>query len=282
MRRSSASLALLLALAAGCNGRDEANQGANLTVRPVPRASESAPGAPQQLDAEPRQMRFLAVQIYALELPRGRVSENAELWRRIDEQAVAPGIYDVLWSNGVRVGGAKLAELEHIRQTLGIDTAQRVDLQGRGMGRQSREYSIESDIGERTLFWFDAAKRHHGRTFQRCETLLSIAFEPAPGRTDAMRISMTPVVRAMSPRLVVTPAGDDYQVTEMLDTNLLDLNLQADVPFGEFLIVSPSDQMRWETSLGRQFFCGERDGELFERIYILIPQVTAARDAPRH
>jgi hypothetical protein len=227
-------------------------------------------------------MRFLAVQVFALELPRGRVSSNMELWRRIDEQAVLPGVYDVLWANGVRVGAAPLSELEHIRRTLEIDSAQRIDILGRGLGRQAKEFPVESEIAEKTLFWFDAAKRHHGRTFQRCETLMSIAFEPSPGRTDAVRISMTPVVRAREARLVVTSTGDDYEISQVKDTNLLDLNLQADVPLGQFLIVSPSDQMRWETSLGRQYFCYERDGELFERVYILIPQVTAAREAQRH
>ena len=287
MPRFAAHFPLLLAALAvgGCLGRNRpvaetrgAAEGFKPGVRRVTHASDAAPA----LDATPRQARILSVQVFALELPRGRVSRNSELWRRIDENRVGPGVYDVLWANGVRVGGAKLAELEHVRQTLEVETAQRVDIVGRSVGRQAREFAVEAGIGEKTLFWFDAAKRHHGRTFQRCETLMTIAFEPSPGRDDAVRISMTPVVRSTQARLVVTPAGDDYTVSEEKDTNLLDLNLEADVPLGQFLIVSPSDEATWETSLGRQFFSFERDGQLFERVYVLIPQVTAWKEAPRH
>src|SRR5690606_8297130 len=243
-----------------------------------PRASVSE----LALDATPRELRILALQVYALELPRGRVSRNSELWRRIDEQSVDPATYDVLWANGVRVGGAPLSELDHIREVLGIETALRTDILGRSPGRQSRDFPVEGEIGEKTIFWFDAAKRSQGRTFQRCETRMNIAFEPAPGRVQTVRISMSPIVRALNPRIVVTPQGNDYAVGEVKDTTLFDLRLQADVPVGEFLIVAPSDETRWETCLGRQFFTVERDGELYERVYVLIPQVAAVRAAPTH
>ncbi len=277
------TLLLLLALIAGCNwgkrGPNNADpRGAGATTRPI-RISDSPP---RQLDASPRQMQILAVQVYVLELPRGRVSANEPLWRRIDEHAVDPGAYDVLWANGVRAGVAPLSELNHIRDTLGIETALRLDILGRGIGRQAKEFPVEADVPEKTLFWFDEAKRSQGRTFLRCETLMSVAFEPSPGRLESVRLSMTPVVRSMQPRIVVTPAGDDYTIESVKETNLLDLQLQVDVPLGHFLIVSPSDEATWETSLGRQFFTSERQGERFERVFLLIPQVTAIRNADQH
>lgn len=265
-----------LALAPGCTW-GKAKPAANDPAAPY---ASDTPN--RKLDASPRQMRILSLQVFALELPRGTVSANKELWRRIDEQAVAPGTYDVLWANGVRVGGAPLAELEHVQRSLGIESAERIDILGRGTGRQVKEFEIESNISEKTLFWFDADKRHHGRTFTRCTTLMSIAFEPTPGREQSVRISMTPVVRGNTPRTIVTPAGDDYEVNEVRETNLLDLSLAAEVPIGRFLIVAPSDEAAWETNLGRQFFCRERDGERFERMYILIPHVVAFRTAEQH
>lgn len=227
-------------------------------------------------------MKVLALQVYALDLPWGRASENAELWRRIDEQKLDPGTYDVLWANGIRVGGAVLAEMEHIRSVLGIETADRTDILGRGFGRQVKEFEIEPNVGEKTLFWFDARKKHHGRTFQRCTLLMSVSFEPTPGTDDSVRIAMTPVVRSNDPRLIVTAAGTDYQVIEHRETNILDVSLRADVKIGDFLIVAPSDESGWEMSLGRQFFCAERNGERFERVYVLIPAVTSVRVAPQH
>lgn len=274
------ALPLFFALLAlpGCTGKPTGGDG-GATDGSV-RASET--DAPRTLDASPRQLKVLALQVYALDLPWGWASENRELWRRIDEQKVPPGIYDVLWANGIRVGGAAVEEMAHIRTVLGIDKAERTDILGRGFGRQVKEFEIEANVGEKTLFWFDARKQHHGRTFQRCTTLMSVSFEPTPGMDDSVRVSMTPVVRSNDPRMIVTEQGNDYQVVEHRETNILDVSLRADVRLGEFLIVAPSDDSGWETSLGRQFFCRERDGERLERVYVLIPAVTSARAAPRH
>ena len=278
MHRVTPLVAALLALSS-CTG-DPADRSAGAGGDGGVRASETA--RPGNLDASPRQLKVLALQVYALDLPRGRASDNAELWRRIDEQKLDPGTYDVLWTNGIRVGGAALEEMEHIRGVLGIETADRTDILGRGFGRQVKEFEIAANIGEKTLFWFDARKQHHGRTFQRCTMLMSVSFEPTPGTDDSVRIAMTPVVRSNDPRMIVTPAGNDYQVVEHRETNILDVSLRADVKIGEFLIVAPSDESDWEMSLGRQFFCKEREGGRFERVYVLIPAVTSARTAPRH
>ena len=269
---------LCAALLSGCGSRPgdsgevrRAKDGGNL-----PRAVDST-----RLDASPRETQLLALRVFVLEIPRGQVSSNRELWRRIDEQSVDPGTYDVLWSNGIRVGGAAVSEMEHISDLLGIESTQRMDLLARDVGRQVTELPLRPEIGETTIFWFDAAKRHHGRTFQRCETAMMLAFEPTPGRTQSVRITMTPVVRARDARTVVTPQGDDYAVTQEKETTLFDLRLKADVPIGEFLIIAPSDELMWEMCVGRQFFTSEHDGELWERVYVLVPHIARSTQVRR-
>ena len=143
-----------------------------------------------------------------------------------------------------------------------------------------RNCPSKAAFSRKTLFWFDGAKRSKGETFQRCETLLAVSFEPTPGRSRSVRVSVAPVVRSSDPRLVVTPSGDDYQVTQRRDTTIFDLKLTADVPLGEFLIVSPSEELRWQTCIGRQFFCREVPGELLERVYVIVPQVVAQKEMP--
>ena len=229
------------------------------------------------LNAAPRQLRQIALRVYMLDLPRGQVSSNEELWRRIDEQALAPGAYDVLYANGVRVGVAPVTEIEHVSDTLGITDAPTRDVVAMSLGRQVEELEVATNIDEQTLFWFDAAKRHKGQTFQDCENLLSVGFEPTPGRLQSVRLSIAPVVRALRQRTVITSSGEDRTVTRVRDQTLFDLSLRADVPLGWFLIIAPSDETRWQTSLGRQFFCHERDGELYERVYVIIPRINAVR-----
>ena len=229
-------------------------------------------------DAGARTLRVLGLRIFQLELPRGRVSSNKELWRRIDEQAVDAGTYDVLYANGVRVGVAPVAEIGHVSDALDSDQTRRVDILGKGVGPQTQELPVENGIFEKTLFWFDAAKRSKGETFQRCDTLLAVSFEPTPGRTQSVRVSLAPVVRSSEPRTVATKAGDDYEVTLRRDVTIFDLKLTADVPLGEFLIVAPSEELRWQTCIGRQFFCREVPGELLERVFVIVPQVVAQKE----
>lgn len=265
--------ALPAVLVGGCLGRTVTPPADKPSGPPLERLTGTAQEVP--LDPSPRLQRRLGVRVYTVDVPRGRVSGNEALWRRIDEQTLDPAPYDVLWANGVRAGAAPLDEIEHLREVLEVAETPATDIYARGPGRQSHELPLGGEILEQTLFWFDASKRSHGRTFQRCENVLVVGFGPTPGRMRSMRLSLTPVVRSTRPRQVVTPSGDSYEIKQVRDENLFDLQLRVDVPFGDFLVVAPSEELTQETSLGRQFFTYEREGELWERVYVLIPRVIA-------
>src|SRR5690606_18033979 len=259
----------------GCLGRTS-------TARPGPNPGfpggeglKVEPAQETSLDPSPRVQRRLGVRIYTLDVPRGTVSGNAELWRGIDEQTLDPAPYDVLWANGVRVGSAPLAEIDHVREMLEVTEAPVTDLYANGPGRQSHELPLGGIIDEQTLFWFDAAKKSEGRTFLNSENYLVIGFGPTPGRQQSMRLSLTPLVRSAQPRQVVTATGDSYEVMQVRDENLFDLQLRVDIPFGTFLIVAPSIELAQETGIGRTFFTYESGGELWERVYVMIPRVIA-------
>ena len=264
-------------LAGGCRSGDRQAATDRIPAAASGVMAADAGSASPALDASPRVLRQLGVRVFTLDVPRGRVSGNAEFWRRIDEQTLDPGVYDVLWANGVRVGSAPLSEIEHLGEVLDVEEAPVTDIVARSVGRQSHELPLRQGVDEQTLFWFDAGKRSHGQTFQRCENLLVLGFGPTPGRQTTMRLSLTPMVRSAQPRQVVTPSGDSYEVTTVHDENLFDLQLKTDVPLGHFLVVAPSDQLAWETCLGRVFFTHESEGELWERVYVIIPRVVALR-----
>ena len=252
---------------------------ADVPTNATTRASaQVATNDPSGSDASARQLRVLGLRIFQLDVPRGRVSGNAELWHRIDEQAIDASTYDVLYANGVRVGLGSVAEIDRLRGVLDADASKTLDVVGKGVGRQSQDLAVESNIFEKTLFWFDAAKRPKGRTFQRCETLLTVSFEPTPGTLQSVRVSLAPVVRSTEQKPVILSNGDDYSVELRKETTLFDLKLTADVPLGRFLIVSPSEELRQETSLGRQFFTHEVPGEILERVYVIVPQVVAQKE----
>ena len=81
------------------------------------------------------------------------------------------------------------------------------------------------------------------------------------------------------PRQVVTATGDSYVVTQVRDQNLFDLQLRVDIPFGDFLIVAPSVELAQATGIGRTFFTYESEGELWERVFVMIPLIVAQQEA---
>jgi len=53
-----------------------------------------------------------------LQVPYGTVSRNEQFWKRVDEQCVDVGTYDLLFKNGVRVGQAPISEWDYFRQVM--------------------------------------------------------------------------------------------------------------------------------------------------------------------
>src|SRR5207244_1062303 len=63
----------------------------------------------------PQAMR---VDLYQLQLPQGTISRNEKFWKRVDEQSLDPGTYELLYKTGVRVGQATLAAWDYLRQVM--------------------------------------------------------------------------------------------------------------------------------------------------------------------
>ena len=253
-----------------------------LATRPRnPLARVVAANDPASPDAAARTLRVLGLRIFQLDVPRGpgqRQRRTLAAHRRAGHRR--RHLRRALGQRRPRRPPPPSPRSTASATLLETDAARTIDVVGKGTGRQTQELPVETGVFEKTLFWFDAAKRDKGRTFQRCDTLLAVSFEPTPGQAQTIRVSVTPVVRSTEQRPVITSTGDDYAVTMRRDETLFDLKLTADVPLGRFLIVSPSEELRQESSLGRQFFTREVPGEILERVYVIVPQVVAQKQIP--
>ena len=230
------------------------------------------PAEPEALDAQPRLSRRFALRVYELSLPTGQVSDNEQLWRRIDEQAVGVGAYDLLWTNGLRVGVAGNEEMSHVAETLARNEAPMQQIFGGSETLQIQQLPVGEQLPRQTVFWFDQDKQPVGRTFRDVELKLNVAFEPAPGQRNAVRIGVRPVVKGLQRETRVRANGQDYLVDEGYESTPLDVQVLADVPLGSFLLVSPSPDGQWDTSVGKVFFADQNDGEPMERILLIVPQ----------
>ena len=254
------TLAILVLLAAGC----------------VPSGREvTAPSAGRPADAQPAQTTVIALQIYEVAVPRGRISDDVPLWFGLDERATGVATYDVLWANGFRVGVGGAGELDAIREALRAEQAVRAQVVPPLGATRHTYYADRPPAGEQTLFWFDERKRSHGRTFADVQNRLAIEF--APGRDDTVRLTITPVVRSAVGRTRVTATGEDYVVEEVRDEAAFDLDARLTLPLGGFALVAPSPDADRATSLGHAFLTSGDAAPRTETALLIVPQRVGLR-----
>jgi len=111
-----------------------------------------------------------------------------------------------------------------------------------------------------------------GRTYDKSDNLLGVAFWPQPRRPGEMRIEVTPVVRATRTRLEFRLNGEEREIVEVTPEFLYDLNLRALIPTNSFLVIAPSSEVDRTTSLGAAFLRTEGDTVPKEQVLILVPR----------
>jgi hypothetical protein len=223
----------------------------------------------------------MRVEIYQLQVPFGTISKNAEFWKHIDENAVDVGTYELLLKNGVRVGQAPVAEWQYFRDIMSKYPA--ITQQASLVAAEAKpvELPVRKQIVSQDLFYFDAKNRMQGQSFDACENIINLSFQQTPRRTDAMRVTLCPVVRAQQKRLEWSPLNNELEITYTAPQRFYDLNLRTDVPIDSFLIVAPSSEATWPTSIGNNFLVTPGDADRMETVLLVIPAAIRIELAPR-
>lgn len=259
--------ALATMLAGGCGSQPVVERS---TTRPVA-AITQAPSRTDPLDAPPAVPVVFHVEMFLISFPQGAYSGNEEFWKRIDEQCVDPGTYDLLYMNGVRLGVAPLAELEHFKKFI----ADIAPLQSFGMtGADMRDIQLpmRKDLPYQRLFHYDRRHELIGQDFKASENLLNIAFEPAMRKYGTLRLTICPMVRATQKRLDYTALNNEVAIDFVYDQKIYDLNCKADIPLDHFLIITPSPDAWRPTSIGNAFLVKDSSAEKREQVLLVIPR----------
>jgi hypothetical protein len=231
----------------------------------------------QPRDALPPVTYVFQVDVYQLAVPFGTISANEPFWRRIDEQCVDVATHDLLDSNGIRVGCAPLEELQELRKYLAeVTPAQRLTVTASDV--RNVEIPMKKDLPEQVLFRFDEAKRPIGYSFDRCENVMAIAFQPTPRRPGWLRLTLCPVVRSQKKVLSVSPTNEFREYAFVNPERLYDLNLTADVPRESFLIVTASSYASEANSVGRAFLTLDGPAQRMEQVLLILPRPYVALD----
>lgn len=282
------ALTLSIALAGGCGSspaKSEGNIGGAAATTARPDGSSSSSSHAQvlgtnfgnQAEAPARaRLRVVQLEIYRLIIPHGAISRSEEFWKHIDEHEVDVGTYDLLRKNGWRVGTAPSGEWPYFRDIIDAYPASSrpyglaADQAG---GGSHMELMMKQGVPDQNLFYFDDANALYGRTYERGDNLLNISLQQAPRKAGEARVTVCPTIRSLRRRFEVNTRGDEREIRYVHPERLFDLNLQADIPIDHFLVIAPSPEVRWKTSLGAAFLIEDGPAERLEHVLLLVPRV---------
>jgi hypothetical protein len=226
---------------------------------------------------EPAGMR---VDIYLLQVPLGTISRNDDFWKRIDEHAVDVATYDLLYKNGVRVGQASTREWDHFRRLMDqypavTKSSSLVAAEGKPV-----ELPLRKSLPSQDICYFDSANIMTGESFDESENVVTLTLQPAPRKPGTMRVAMCPVVRTMRKRIQFSPLNNEQEVLFTAPQKMYELNLRCDVPVDHFLVVAPSSESSWRTSIGNCFFITDGVAEKLENVLLIIPRPIRLEEMP--
>ena len=282
--RSHAGCALIvMVLVAGCRSRPQPAQQPPATApaphaqvrvaRPLPAAKVDRP-VPR--DPPPEAVTVLTLTIYNISVPAGAVSASDDFWKRVNEQALNVQAYDTLHRNGVRVGLGAAGEWAYFRDIVDRHPATTAVTSFTATEARSADLPLRTDVPEQTIFHLTPAGQLQGRSFDRSDNLLAVTFGPAPRKPDHVRVALCPVVRAARARLELTTGGEAREVQVVRPEQMFDCALTVDVPAGGFLVVAPSPDGRWPTSVGAAFLTDDAPAERRERVLLIVPRPVQA------
>jgi len=234
----------------------------------------------EQVDATPAVPILVQINTYKITLPVGAVSRSAEFWKRVNEKAVDVATYELLYKNGVRVGIGSSSDWDYLKSVLDQNPALTQRTTATGTDVKDFDTELKLKVPYQDLFYYDAGGDLVGRTHERCDNLLRMAFQSAPRKPDTVRLTLCPVIRSLRERIV--PVGDinTRSYPFIHPEQLYDLNLIVDIPFDGFLVVAPSPEAKWPTSLGSNFLVDDGSAEQKETLLVFRPIPFRAGAAP--
>ncbi len=222
----------------------------------------------------------LQVDLYQLSVPFGAVSRNEQFWKHVDEQVVDVATYDLLYKNGVRVGQAPIADWEYFRQIMQqYPTFTKANTLV-GIESKPVERPMRKDIRSQNIFYFDSSNEPQGRSFDECENIIALSFQPAPRKAQTMRLALCPVIRATRKHLEYSAMNNEMgEVKYVAPERMYDMNLRTDVPADHFFIVAPSPQSSRTTSVGNAFLVSNGAAEQMETVLLIVPRAVHLEEA---
>ena len=225
-------------------------------------------------------LRGVFLDVYQMTVPAGTVSRNEDFWKRVDEQRVDPATYDLLLKNGVRVGVAPTGDWDYFKGVLETENAHTLKGTASAATSGSVMLTMRKGVRSQDIFYLSDRNELYGRTYDRCDNLMGISFRADPRRPGELRVALSPTVRATRTIFQVKYNGEEREIEQVAPEFLYDLNLRVIIPQDGFLVVAPSPDGEWPTSVGNSFFRKNGDVDQKEQLLVLVPRMNERPELP--
>jgi hypothetical protein len=121
--------------------------------------------------------------------------------------------YDLLFKNGIRVGRAPISEWSYLRGLMEKHPARTQKLSFTGTEAKAVELEFKKGIDEQTIFYYDGQNNTVGRSFENCENVMGLSFQPAPRQpAGTVRVALCPVVRSLRRKIQFNWLNEEREI----------------------------------------------------------------------
>ncbi len=200
---------------------------------------------------------FLELDIYQITAPYGSISGDDRFWKHIDEDHINLRAHDVLQRNGIRYGEGSNSEWKYFESIMEREGATSKKSTMSRVKKRSLDFPLRTGIESETI-WFmtdvdDHLEPSYGHTYEKCDNLFSMSFEPTPRRPGDTRIAVCAVVRNLIKEIRPSPLNEPRSYEWFNREHFYDLRLREDVPMDHFLVIATAPLANLPDNLGHTF-----------------------------
>ena len=215
---------------------------------------------------------ILQLDVYQLTVPFGAISSNARFWNHVDEDHIDLATHDLLLKNGLRVGIGPNNEWTYFKDLVERFGASAQKGSTSPVKKGMLELPLRTNIETQDIFYLNSRNALYGRTYDKCDNVISLSYEPTPRHPGNARIEACALVRGLRKHFEVTVLNEEREIELRRPEYLYDLRLSQDVPMDHFLVIAPSSQATFPDNLGHTFFVKPGVTTPLETVLLLVPR----------
>lgn len=288
-RIAAAGLAVLLAGLGGCAGRPGGATGsswfgpsgpaagsqpvARVTMEDNPFLVRLAPGAPLVMaDTAVKAVQFKVLQVQA---PLGEFSRSRKVWDHLDVQAVGIDTQMVLQRNGLRLalgGPESWPPVQAILDSIEKRTVRR--LPPSTPNSLAVDLQLTGEPVDQTVFHYRPNGTLAGNFYGQATDVFRITWDFHRDNIEEVVVYVTPEIRQEQSGVTFKATRHGVAPVPVFEGKVFhELACRLVVPPGGYIVLGPGEDVDHAGLIGRQFLVNQIDGEPYESLLVIQPEV---------